>query len=76
MDQQRLNYTMIRFYQRMIRKFKIRGTDYRLRVDAVPDGTDYDTAVFLVMNVIERKCFLKWLLLLLLLLSVLLLSLF
>ena len=57
MDQQRLNYTMIRFYQRMIRKFKIRGTDYRLRVDTVPDGTDYDTAVFLVMNVIERKCF-------------------
>ena len=72
MDQHRLNYTMIRFYQRMIRKFKIRGTDYRLRVDTVPDGADYDTAVFLVMNVIERKCFL----LLLLLLAILLLSLF
>ena len=52
---QLLSYDLLTTSTRVIRKFKVQGTDYRLRIHAVPNGTSHMEAVQMVYNVITRE---------------------
>ena len=50
-----LEYELVKQFERRIAKFDVVGTDYRLRVQPLPDGTSYDEAVRLLYQVMDSK---------------------
>jgi hypothetical protein len=50
-----LQYYLVSTQKRRLHKFSVRGTDYVLRVDPIPDGTTFAKAILMVHNLFKRK---------------------
>ena len=56
MDAPKISYTLERVMARQIRRFNVRGTEYRLRIEPIEDGVTYAVATDMIHDVFERKC--------------------
>jgi len=60
-DPKALGYELVKQFEMHIAKFDIVGTDYRLRVQPLPDGSSYEDAVRLLYGVLDSELFCEWL---------------